>query len=245
MRIVFLLINFFLYCTNIFAQGDSTTLVENYTTQFGTHSATVSIFMPIKNKSVSFSLLYFITGNDSLTKESGVNKAFNQFADSSLPCVLVKISFDDSSAAAMVTNEFFFVESRLQIEKKYADHLRREKIIIAAQNQWAPIVLSQIKLPANKIIKAGLFFDNMLYSAINISDTTHTAFKNLPGKIFIYLWGNNTLLKNVNSFADDMALSSFFMMYKVEQQNNEMPQSLIREFYSWIMADGNNYIIKP
>ncbi len=240
MRIIF----FLMLCQNVFAQNDTSSPVESYSENFAGLSAGIKVYVPQKKIKFPVPVLVFLNKNDSSTDGSAICHALQLFADSSLPCVILKISFSDLSETSLVLNQFFLIDKLSQVQKKYSDYLLPDKIILASQNEAAAIVFSYLKaMQKNIYCGAAFFFDDATFWPGDMCKVQESYFKNLPEKMFVYVSGSDELMEPVNTAADKIALLPSLMIYKINEQNGTM-KTLFAEMFLWLMAKGNNYIIQ-
>ena len=224
--------------------GDSTIkyIWKNETTHI---IAAIEMYGLQKNKSACS--MYFLKNVDT-AYNSATDSLLRNFTNISfLNCPVIIINFynyDDSVSdnnIKLYSNTFtkFILP---EIEKKYPA-LSASNIIVSGINDLALVaLLSTINNPF-KIKKTALFFNDKVNFSAMTPRNLETS-KNLKGKLFIYVNHQNYTVAFKDSFIANLALESSAVFYKYDHYDNPLPHNLFMEAYKWLMADGNNYIIK-
>ena len=134
------------------------------------------------------------------------------------------------------------------IDGHYSTMSSKENTIIAGSNMGGLISYYAMLRHPNVFGKAGIFSPVAMFDSIK--QQTDISAKKVTGKIFFYMGGNNgnTHLDDYNEVVEKIGTNSDAMIYtlldpdamnKVKDWKKWFPG-----FYSWIMADGFNNVIK-
>jgi hypothetical protein len=218
--------------------------------------ATINIFSSQKLEIITkkIPVVYFLEmENDSAKSNSILNNVSAQFKDSILPFLLVRISFKTDSfylADSLKSNNVeimsvaTFSEIEPEIISAFHKIIDKKNVFVTGINDGALAALYAARIYKNEIKSAGLFFDNYIFSQNNISRLNLFDPTNKYNKLFFYSYGNIAQQNSMESFTDSLGLLSNIMMYKVDENEEVKPVNIFNEFYQWITANGNNYIIK-
>ncbi len=190
---------------------------------------------------------FLITFKDSLsgfvadTVFQNLTKEFSEKAS------FVKIIFDAGSDTVSDKKIAAFVNG---ISNEIIPALRKnypkiiaDNFILAGLNTGAIIAIVSTCTFPEKINKAAAFFENYepLVSYKNAIDIVAAKIK---GKLFIHTSQNNITINTINLLVDNIALKSSAMLYKIDNFEDTLSEDILSEAYHWLMANGNNYIIK-
>ncbi len=188
--------------------------------------------------------IYFVTNVDT-TFNSYPDSLFKQFiASSTLQYTVVKISFYnlyDSSKISLFSKELMtFILP--DINKKYRI-IDKGSSIISGVNDYALIALYAATHYAEQINKTAIFFNEYIPNVL-LCNELESSSKLLKGKLFMYVNsdGDNDLI--TNKLAENIALQSSIILYKYDDTNALASKYIFTEAYNWLMADGNNYVLK-
>jgi hypothetical protein len=206
--------------------------------------AQISIKPVVENAS-NKTILYFITVQDSIN-ENLLDSSYNSIV-SALPtsCTAIKISLsqkldsqdirDFFALSTLVVNEVFPF-----IQKKY-DFPKAAKSIISGVDAGAEIALiSALSFP-EKLNMTALFF-NKSFAEFAYSNQFDVLAPNIKGKLFMYVKHAEDELNIMDEMANRLALKSSIMLYKIDTYEEDIIS--FEDGYKWLMADGNNFIIK-
>ncbi len=188
--------------------------------------------------------IYFITNVDT-TFNSYSDSLFTQFTASSiLQYNVVKISFYDlydTSKISLFSNEVInFILP--DIIKKYKT-IDKASTIISGVNDYAFIALYAATHYSDKINKTAIFFNEYMPNVMICNELAASS-KLLKGKVFMYVNGEREDDFIINKLADNLALYSSIILYKYDDENSIASKYIFTEAYNWLMADGNNYVLK-
>ena len=240
MKFLFAIIPFILFCENANAQfADTIKYVwQNETTKI---NASIEIYNAENTKSKG--CIYFITHSDTSFKSIS-DSLFNKFIASSSQLNIVKISFynlyDTNKLSLFSTELINFILPDLA--KKYKQ-LSNSTLILAGINDYALVALHAAMYNSEKINSTALFF-NEYKPETAFSKELKSSPKQLKGKLFMYVNGGeeNSLL--TDSLAENLALNSSIILYKYDDENVQASKNIFTEAYNWLIADGNNYVLK-
>ena len=191
--------------------------------------------------------IFYLNSVDTAFK-SFSDSLFNSFVNiSNLNCPLIKISFYNDVApvtgkkATSFADEFSY--SILgDIQKKYPQ-LKTNMSIVSGLNFFAIVALVISSNNPLKINKTALFFNENTH--IDLSGIIGLAeAKKLKGKIYLYVNHQKTSESFVDTLANFLALNSSAVLYKLDHYVSIDTLADFEEAYYWLMAEGNNYIIK-
>lgn len=228
----------------VVAQNGDSSLKYIWVNETSTVSAVIEIYGLQKSKSAS--IIYFLKNVDTVYN-SYTDSLFQTFTNSSfLNCPVIKISFinyDSVSDKKIKLYSDAFIKLILpDIQKKY-QQLKSNNVIVSGVNDFALVALFGATINSFKISKTALFFnDDVDFSKSTLLNLE--AFKNLKGKLFIYVNHQNYDDVFTDSLASNIALASPAVLYKYDNYANLLPFNIFIEAYKWLMAEGNNYIIE-
>jgi hypothetical protein len=158
---------------------------------------------------------------------------------------IVKIIFNNSPSAEVedIITPYANIIGReiiSDVEKKYP-FLLSHNIILAGINEGAFVAIGIASLLPEKVSKTAAFFIDYNPSITTRNDCAAFIHK-AKGKLFIRTHYKDVLLENLNLFVDSLALKSSMMLYKIDAYEDDGIS--FGDGYNWLMADGNNYIIK-
>jgi hypothetical protein len=236
----------FIFCGNHFllAQNVANTIEYIWESNDGKTTARISI-KPALEKASNKTIFYFIAMHDSIN-ENFVDINYDSITKS-LPTSYtgVKISLSqklDSQEvrdlfllSTLLVNDIFpFINKSWVLPKV-------NNTIIAGVDAGAEVALiSALSFP-NKFNKTALFF-NKPFAGFAYSNQFDVLAPNIKGKLFMYVKHADGELNIIDEMANRLALKSSIMLYKIDAYNEEAIS--FEDGYKWLMADGNNYVIK-
>ena len=230
-----------LFCNNVNAQLANAVkyIWQNDSTKI---NASVEIFENDSKKSNG--CIYFISNVDT-TFNGYPDSLFKQFvASSTLQYNVVKISFYslfDTSKMSVYSKELMsFILP--DVMKKYKS-LCKTDAVISGINDYALVALHAAIHYSDKINKTAVFFIDYLPNEF-LCKELELSFKLIKGKLFMYVNGNEENSFSTDTLAENLALHSSIVLYKYDDDNAIATKYIFTEAYKWLMADGNNYILK-
>ena len=198
-------------------------------------------------KSIKSSSCIFYLNNVDTAFKTYSDSLFHAFVNmSTFNCPLIKISFYNAVEQVTGTKVALFAEEFSQfilgdIKKKYPQ-IKTNKPIVSGLNFFAIVALVvAINNPQN-INKTALFFNEN--DAIDLSGIVSLAeAKKLKGKLYLYVNHQKTGESFTDALANDLALNSSAVLYKLDHYDSLDTIKVFEEAYYWLMAEGNNYII--
>jgi hypothetical protein len=191
--------------------------------------------------------IYFLSFKDSL-KEISIDTVFQNFAKQfSEKLSFVKIIFDNV-ADSLSANTIATLANSLSNEiipdsrKKYPKIIT-DNFVLVGLNTGGIIAITSACFFPEKINKVAAFFENDEPKLSN-SDAINLVAAKIKGKLFVHTSQKNTTTNNTNLMLDNLALKSSVMLYKIDDFEDALTVDILAEAYYWLMANGNNYIIK-
>ncbi|MFN0081094.1 MAG: hypothetical protein ACKVOM_01120 [Ferruginibacter sp.] len=241
---VTIIVSFFIFYTSNAQQKDS---VEKYIwkNEATGISAAIEIF-GLQNTNAT-ACLYFLSKADTIYNNQS-DSLFSRFAPvSSLLCPVIKISFYNfydsvlSNKLKMYAEEFGGAILQ-DIQKKYKQ-LPNDNNIVAGMNDFAIVALLSAAGSKIKINKTALFFnsyqaDDSLLTGLKASS------KGITGKMYLYVANAESDDVFTDKLATHLALNSSIILYKLQQFSLDLETDYFTEAYKWLLANGNNFIIK-
>ncbi len=173
---------------------------------------------------------------------------FNAFVNiSMLNCPVIKINFYNvadtvSGKKIKLYAEEFSKFILNDVQKKYP-RIRTHNLIVSGVDYFAMVALSAAIDNPQKINKTALFFHDIENTAL-LGNVSVADAKKLKGKLYLYINSQNKEDKLADSLANDLALNSTIVLYKFVDFGSLETSSIFKEAYNWLLADGNNYIIR-
>lgn len=239
-----IIVSFFIFYTSYAQQKDS---VEKYIWKNETTgiSAAIEIF-GLQNTN-AITCVYFLNNADTIYNNQS-DSLFSQFAPvSALLCPVIKISFYNfydtvlSNKLKMYAKEFEGAVLQ-DIQKKYKQ-LPNDNLIVGGMNDFAIVALLSTVGSKIKINKTALFFngyqaDDSLLTILKASS------KGITGKLYMYVANAESDDVFTDKLATDLAVNSSIVLYKLQQFSFDSETDYFTEAYKWLLANGNNFIIK-
>jgi hypothetical protein len=238
-------VTIFIFCSNNFllAQAISTT-EHTWESKDGKTTAQISITPALENVG-NKTIFYFIDMQDSVNNNL-LDTSYNNVI-TALPtsCTAIKISLsqkldtqeirDFFMLSKLVVNEVFpFIQEKYKIAKQYNS-------IIAGLDAGAEIALiSALSFP-DKFNKTALFFTTA-FAEFGFSNQFDKMAPSIKGKLFMCVKHTANEINITDRMANGLALKSSIMLYKIDVYEEDSIS--VEDGYKWLMADGNNYVIK-
>lgn len=208
-------------------------------------TASVEIF-GLKHSNKSFCIFY-LNGADTVYNNIS-DSLFKTFVNiSTLNCPIIKINFYNvADSFAGKKNKLYAEEfSRFilyDVQKKYPQ-IKTNNLVVSGVDYFAAVALFAAINNPLKINKTALFInkndDTALFGDLSKADAIK-----LKGKVYLYINHQNKEEKYCDFLANDLALNSSIVMYKFDHFSNVESSKVFEEAYNWLMAAGNNYIIR-
>jgi hypothetical protein len=241
-----LCLTIFIFCCSHFLLAQNGTNATEYIWESndGKTTAQISIKPALENAS-SKTIFYFIAMQDSVNGNL-VDSNYDCIAKS-LPtsCMAIKISLSQKldsqdirdlfSLSKLVVNEVLLFIDKKEVLSKASS------FIIAGVDAGAEIALISALSYPNKFNKTALFFNKEI-AEFAYSDQFDVLAPNIKGKLFIYVKHAGEELNITDEMANRLALKSSIMLYKIDMYEEDIIS--FEDGYKWLMADGNNFIIK-
>ena len=145
--------------------------------------------------------------------------------------------------------EFLVKTLKPFIDKQYRTLSSKENTIIAGSSMGGLISFYAMLQYPGVFGKAGIFSPSF-WTAPPIKEVTNALAQKVAGKFFFYMGGmeDSTHIKNVQQIQEILGEKSTAMIYSVidpqSSHNEQAWRKWFAEFYTWIMADGYNTVIK-
>lgn len=236
----------FIFCCNHFLHAQNITNTSRYKWESndGKTTAQISINLALENAS-SKTVFYFIAMQDSINEnfvDTSSSSIFNELPSS---CTTIKIVLSQKLDSQEVRD--FFALSKLVANEifSFVDKIyplfKTGNFIISGVDVGAEVALTSALAFPNKFNKTALFF-NKPFSAFAYSNQFDVLVSSIKGKLFMYVKHAENELNVMDEIINKIALKSSIMLYKIDvQEDNNIS---FEDGYKWLMAAGNNYIIK-
>jgi hypothetical protein len=233
----------FIFCCSHFLLAQNAT-EYTWESKDGKTTAQISI-KPALGNANNKTIFYFIAMQDSI-RGNLVNSNYYDIA-MALPtsCTGIKISLSqklDSQEvrdlfllSTLLINDIFpFINKSWVLPKV-------NNTIIAGVDAGAEIALiSALSFP-NKFNKTALFF-NKPFADFAYSNQFDVLAPNIKGKLLMLVKHTENEINIIDEMVNRLALKSSIMLYKIDVYEED--NISFEDGYKWLMADGNNYIIK-
>jgi hypothetical protein len=227
------------------AQSSDSTIKYIWKNDASNITASVEIY-GLKKADNSYCIFY-LNAVDTVYNNNS-DSLFNTFVNiSTLNCPILKISFYDMldtvpAKKIKLYGQEFSKFILADVHKKYPQ-IRTNNPIISGVNYFAIVALSASINNPIKINKTALFF-NKNSNIGELRDIGIGEVKNLKGKLYIYINHENIGDNFADFLVNDIALNSSTVLYKFDYFGDIEPSKVFEEAYNWLLADGNNYIIR-
>jgi hypothetical protein len=235
----------FIFCCSHFllAQSIKNTIEYTWQSNDGKTAAQISI-KPAQENASNKTIFYFIVMQDSINKNLVDTSSNNIFKALPPSCTAILIAVSQKLDSIEVRD--FFALSKLLItevlpfvHQKYGA-AKNANTILAGLDAGAEIALiSALSFP-DKFNKTAFFFNDYLsgFAYINKFESP----LGIKGKLFMYVNHKGGKLDTSDGLVYVLALKSSIMLYKIDAYEEDVIS--FEDGYKWLMADGNNYIIK-
>jgi hypothetical protein len=236
----------FIFCCNHFLLAQNVTNTIEYTWESNDGKTVAQILIkPALENATNKSIFYFIAMQDSINKNL-VGSSYNSIL-TALPtsCTAIKISIyqkldsqevrDLFLLSTLLVNDIFpFINKSWVLPKE-------NNTIISGVDAGAEVALiSALSFP-NKFNKTALFFKKP-FAEFAYSNQFNVLAPNIKGKLFVLVKHTENEINIVDEMANRLALKSSIMLYKIDVYEEDIIS--FEDGYKWLMADGNNFIIK-
>lgn len=241
MKLLGLIISSLLFSLKIDAQILN---AEKYIWQNETTKTTASVEIYDSDSKKSKGCIYFITNVDT-AYNSRQDSLFKQFiVPSTGQYAVVKISFynkyDSSKLSKFSTELVTYILP--DVAKKYKT-ITKATAILSGVNEYAVVAL-YAAIHNSKIIDKTAIFFNEYQPDVSLCATQESSAKKIEGKLFMYVNTKDENVSITDSLAENLALNSSVLLYKYDDVSAAASKNIFKEAYNWLMADGNNYILK-
>jgi hypothetical protein len=239
-----------LICSTIFIFCCSHLLLAQNATEYtweskdGKTTAQISIKPALENAS-SKTIFYFIAIQDSLNGNLVDGNSDSIVKSLPTSCTAIKISLSQKldtievrdlfALSTLVVKEIFpFVQQKYMPAKN-------ANTILSGVDAGAEIALiSALSFP-DKFNKTALFF-NRAFAEFAYSNQFDVLAPSIKGKLFMYVKHTENEINIIDDMTNKLVLKSSVMLYKIDAYEEDVIS--FEDGYKWLMADGNNYIIK-
>lgn len=245
MKIIFSIILILSLYFEVTAQSQDSNIKYIWKNDLSNIAAAINIYGSQQNKN-SFCIFYL---NSVDTVYNNISDSlFNEFANiSSLICPVVKISFynipDTNSTIKMKSYAEEFTNFILTDVLKKLPSVKSNNFIVSGLDFYAAVVLYAATTNAKKINKTALFLHETDNAGI-LKNIGSADLKKLKGKMYIYVNHQQSEKLFADVLATDIVLNSNVVLYKFDHFGNYQSSFIFDEAYNWLLADGNNYIIR-
>jgi hypothetical protein len=228
----------------VIGYAQDTTKTIRYIIEKDSSNIYIEIF-PVKGDKKQ--TIYFLTAENDSSKNI-LDTCFQNFVNSTaVNTSIVKIIFTNKPSVEVPNLIKAFANILVKeiipnVQQKYPLFVSNN-IILAGINEGAIIAIGTASLWPEKINKTAAFFYNYILSITTYNDLV-TLVPAIKGKLFLHTNYKDDGLSQSNLLADSLALKSTIMLYKVDDDETFTNSTLLADGYHWLMADGNNYIIK-
>ncbi len=236
-------ITIFIFCCSHFLLAQNATEYK-WVSNDGKTFANISIKSSLENAG-NKTIFYFITLQDSASEnfvDTSYNKVFNALPAS---CTPIKIALyqelDSQEVYDFIELSKLLMKEVLPFVHKKSNWLKETNAIIAGVDLGAEVALiSALSFP-DKFSKTALFFNNA-FALFSYRKEFDTLAPGIKGKLFMYVKHTENDINVIDDMVNKIALKSSIMLYKID--GYEEGDISFEDGYKWLMADGNNYIIK-
>jgi hypothetical protein len=210
----------------------------------GKTSAQISI-VPSLERVTNKTIFYFIAVQDSINGNLLDSSYYNIAKSLPTSCTAIKISFSQKLDSQEVSDLFLLstllVNDIFPFINKSGVLPKENNTIIAGVDAGSEVALiSALSFP-NKFNKTALFF-NKPFAEFAYSNQFDILAPNIKGKLFMYVKHTENKINIIHEMANRLALKSSIMLYKIDAYEEDIIS--FEDGYKWLMADGNNYVIK-
>jgi hypothetical protein len=228
----------------LLAQNVTNTTEYIWESNDGKTVAQISINPALESAS-NKTIFYFITVQDSINNNL-LDSSYNSIV-SALPtsCTAIKISLSQKLDSQDILDLFalstLVVKQIFPFVQKQCALCKEGNSIIAGVDAGAEIALISVVSYPNKFNKTALFF-NKAFAGFAHSNQFDVLAPNIKGKLFLYVKHKENEINVIDDMTNRLALKSSIMFYKIDTYEENVIS--FEDGYKWLMADGNNYIIK-
>jgi hypothetical protein len=236
----------FIFCTNYFLQAQNKVNETEYKWESndGKTTAKISIKPALENAN-NKTVFYFIALQDSIVEnliDTTSNGIFSALPPS---CTAIKIVLSQQLEFQEIPD--FFSLSKIVVSEvitfinKNSALPKVDNFIISGVDAGAEIALISALFFPDKFNKTALFF-NKVFPDFAYSNQLDVLVPNIKGKLFLHVKQDEDKENVIDKMVNKIALHSSIMLYRIDAQ--EYDTISFEDGYKWLMADGNNYIIK-
>ena len=206
-------------------------------------SASVEIFgLQLASKQYC---VFYLTNVDTVYNNIS-DSLFKEFVNrSTLKCPIIKISFynllDSTPPQKIRLYENALTKFIVADVQKRFPKINTQNLVITGIDFFAVVALAVAIKKPTQINKAALFFNEE--ENVRLLNSVLSSAKRLKGKVYLFV--NHKLSKDfIESPIEDLANNSSIDLYKFDYFGDLLPSSIFEEAYHWLLAEGNNYIIR-
>ena len=245
MKLVLSIILFFFIFFKANAQTSDTTIKYIWKNEVTGGAATIEIYGIQQTDKLH--CVFYLNNVDTVYNNTS-DSLFNEFVNiSTLHCPIIKISFYNlldsiSNNKNQLYQEEFSKFILPDVHKRYPQ-ININNLIITGADYFATVALEAAIANSQKINKTALFFSSgkrmELLEKVNAADI-----KKLKGKLYLYIYHLAGENNSADSITTNLALNAVVVFYKFDDFGEPKSSSIFEEAYHWLLADGNNYIIR-
>lgn len=245
MKTVLAIISVLVFSFNVTAQLVGSSDKYIWKNEKTTISAAIQIYGG--KQSTSSYCIFYLNSVDTVYNNIS-DSLFNAYVNlSSLKCPIVKVSFynnpDTISETRMKLYAAEFSNSIIADVMKKLPAVKSNNFIVSGIDFFAAVVLYASSINANKINKTALFLNETDNAAL-LKNIGLTEIKKLKGKLYLYVNHQHKEKLFADTVATNIALNSNIVLYKFDHFGTYLSSNIFSEAYNWLLADGNNYIIR-
>lgn len=245
MKTIFNIILILLLYFDVTAQYQDSNIKYIWKNEKSNITAAIDIYGLQQNKN-SFCIFYI--NNVDTVYNNVSDSLFNEFANiSSLNCPVVKISFynipDTNSTVKMKLYAEELSNFIISDVLKKLPAVKSNNFIVSGLDFYAAVVLYAATTHATKINKTALFLSETDDAGL-LKNIAFADLKKLKGKMYFYVNHQHAEKLFADAIATDIALSSNVVLYKFDNFGAFQSAFIFEEAFNWLLADGNNYIIR-
>ncbi len=238
------ILSVFIIC-NTSAQSLDSTIKYIWKNDVTNISAAIEIY-GLQQKNSSFCVFYL--NNVDTVFNNISDSLFGEFVNISvLKCPIIKVNFYNNQDTLPTKKIKMYAEEMSKfiladVQKRFPQ-IKTNNLIISGVDYFALVALSAAINEPLQINKTALFFNEQENAAL-LSSLTSADAKRLKGKLYFYINHQNDDDKFTDALTTNLALNSSIVLYRFDYYGDLISPNIFEEAYNWLLADGNNYIIR-
>lgn len=191
--------------------------------------------------------LYYLVLQDS-SKENLIDSNYIAICKM-VPANTIVFNINLSLKKDSLNNPIFLELAKLYVEelipnitKQFPQYACKD-YILAGTNEAAVIAFCMASISPDKFNKTALFF-NSYAPGFAMSNQFDSLAAKLKGKLYLQISNNKNQFNTIDFMANVLALKSSIMLFKIDEDNTNDFVLDFKEGYNWLIANGNNFIIK-